>query len=179
MGRWSREMMSALEMAWMRVWTQTLTLKETWLFSTKQQFFQKLTHPSAATVQGHVGPPRTKHPRGTATTKTSWRPSLLCTDRLRYHSPGPKSTALVRITLSPKKMPLEENDQMFNLPVSSFSCRFRACCSLYNLWTTQASACSCWAPWSLPGAKTWDDRSLRQPNGSDFAGWSQSVSCDW
>lgn len=42
-----------------------------------------------------------------------------------------------------------------------FSCRFRACCALYNLRTTQASAVSCWAPWSLPGAKTWDDRSLR------------------
>lgn len=98
MGRWSTEMMSVLEMAWMRVWIQTLTLKETWLFLTKQQFFQKLILPSVATVQGHVGRPRSKHHRGTAMMKTSWRPNLLYTVRLRYHSPGLKSIALVSLS---------------------------------------------------------------------------------
>lgn len=98
MGRWSTEMMSVSEMAWMRVWIQTLILKETWLFLIKQQFFQKLIHPSVATAQGLVGHPRSKHRHGTAMTKTSWRPNLLYTGRLRYHSLGLKSIALVSLS---------------------------------------------------------------------------------
>lgn len=87
--------MSALEMAWTTGWTRTLILKETWLFLTKQQFSQKSTYRSAATAPGRVGPLKTRHPLGTATMKTSWRPNLSCTDRLLYHSLGPKNTAPV------------------------------------------------------------------------------------
>lgn len=168
-GRWSTETTSVLETAWMRVWIQTLTLKETWLFLTKQQFFQKLTHPSAATARGRVGRPRSKRRHGTAMTKTSWRPNLLYTDRLRYHSLGLKSIALVSLSGCCKAKRIRK-------PILvSFPCRFWACCALCNLRATQASAVGCWASWSLAGAKTWDDWSLRQSDGPDSAGWSQQV----
>lgn len=99
MDRWSTEMMSVLEMAWTTGWTQTLILKETWLFLTKQQFSQKLTYQSAVTVQGHVAHLKTRRPHGIVMMKISWRPNLLSTDRLLSHSRAPKSTALVSIYL--------------------------------------------------------------------------------
>lgn len=89
--------MNVLGMVWMMVWIQTLILKETWLFLTKQQFSQRSTYLSVVMVPGRVELHRSKHPQGTDMMKTSWRANRLCTDRSLYHSPGPKNTALVRV----------------------------------------------------------------------------------
>lgn len=59
----------------------------------------------------------------------------------------------------------------------SFLCRFRARRTQHNLRATQASAVSCRAPRPLAGAKTRDDGSLRQSDGTYVAGRSQQVSC--
>lgn len=177
--RWSTETTSASEMAWTTGWTRTLILKETWLFLTKQQFSQKSTYRSAATVPGRVGPLKTRHPHGTATMKTSWRPNLSCTDRLPYRSLGPKNTAPVGLHIYIVNKQKLVRAKCLKLTLSELVCvllyRLGACCSQHILWAPQASVISRWAPWPLAGAKTGDDWSVCQSDGTYTAGWSQQV----
>lgn len=175
MAKWSTGTTSVLGTAWMTGWTLTLISKETWLCLIKRRFSQKLTRRSAVTAPGHVGPLKTRHPHGTAMTKTFWRPNPSSIDGLMCHSPGPKNTALVGFTRHRTVWHTKRPESTFCELVCLLSRRLGSRGSQHILRAPQASAISGWAPWPFAGAQTRDDWSVCQSDGTNIARRSQQV----